>query len=242
MTSNFLSYIGWTVATLLPILNPISAAGMLIGITGQLTTAERNRQIAMACIYMNGILLAFLLAGVLIMDLFGISIPGLRIAGGMIVAFLGFRMLFPQENTLDTDSDIEARQKMDISFTPLAMPGLSGPGSIALVITMSTTVQQSGELSTPMTYVVISIGIIITAIVIWFCLRAAGLLNRLLGANGIAAMSRIMGFLMVCIGVQFVINGIQDLLHDPDFWPASFPPTAGSPAGTGDMPAPGTAP
>lgn len=228
MTGNFLSYIGWTVATLLPIINPISAAGMLIGITGQLTTVERNRQITMACIYMTAILLAFLLAGVLIMDLFGISIPGLRIAGGMIVAFLGFRMLFPQENALDTDSDIEARQKMDISFTPLAMPGLSGPGSIALVITMSTTVQQSGALSTTMTYVVISIGIIITAIIIWFCLRAAGLLNRLLGANGIAAMSRIMGFLMVCIGVQFVINGIQDLLHDPAFWPASFPPTAPS--------------
>lgn len=236
MTSNFLSYIGWTVATLLPIINPISAAGMLIGITGQLTIAERNRQITMACIYMTGILLAFLLAGVLIMDLFGISIPGLRIAGGMIVAFLGFRMLFPQENTLDTDSDIEARQKMDISFTPLAMPGLSGPGSIALVITMSTTVQQSGALSTTMTYVVISIGIVITAVIIWFCLRAAGLLNRLLGANGIAAMSRIMGFLMVCIGVQFVINGIQDLLHDPDFWPATFPPAAA------DKPTAGAAP
>ena len=197
---------------------------MLIGIAGNLTTPERNRQITMACIYMTGILLLFLLAGVLIMDLFGISIPGLRIAGGMIVAFLGFRMLFPQENPLDTDSDLEARQKMDISFTPLAMPGLSGPGSIALVITMSTTVQQSGELSTTMTYVVISIGIIITAIIIWFCLRAAGLLNRLLGANGIAAISRIVGFLMVCIGVQFAINGVKDLLHDPGFWPASFPP------------------
>lgn len=219
MTDNFLSYIGWTVGTLLPIINPISAAGMLIGITGQLTNEERNRQITMACVYMAAILLSFLLAGVLIMDLFGISIPGLRIAGGMIVAFLGFRMLFPHESDLDQNSDIEARQKMDISFTPLAMPGLSGPGSIALVITMSTTVQESGELSTPMTYLVISIGIVVTAVIIWLCLRAAGLLNRWLGANGIAAISRIMGFLMVCIGVQFAINGVRDLLHDPDFWP-----------------------
>lgn len=224
MTNNFLSYVGWTVATLVPIINPISAAGMLIGITGQLTNEERNRQITMACIYMTGILLSFLLAGVLIMDLFGISIPGLRIAGGLIVAFLGFRMLFPHESELDQSSDIEARQKMDISFTPLAMPGLSGPGSIALIITMSTTVQQSGELSTPMTYLVISIGIILSAMIIWLCLRAAGLLNRWLGANGIAAISRIMGFLMVCIGVQFAINGVRDLLHDPEFWPQNFPP------------------
>ena len=226
MTDNFLSYIGWTVGTLLPIINPISAAGMLIGITGQLTIEERNRQITMACIYMTAILLSFLLAGVVIMDLFGISIPGLRIAGGMIVAFLGFRMLFPHESDLDQSSDIEARQKMDISFTPLAMPGLSGPGSIALVITMSTTVQESGELSTPMTYLVISLGIIVTAAIIWLCLRAAGLLNRLLGANGIAAISRIMGFLMVCIGVQFAINGVRDLLHDPEFWPQSVPAAA----------------
>ena len=223
MTDNFLSYIGWTVGTLLPIINPISAAGMLIGITGQLSNEERNRQITMACIYMTAILLSFLLAGVLIMDLFGISIPGLRIAGGLIVAFLGFRMLFPHESELDQSSDIEARQKMDISFTPLAMPGLSGPGSIALIITMSTTVQESGELSTPMTYLVISIGIVITALIIWVCLRAAGLLNRWLGSNGIAAISRIMGFLMVCIGVQFAINGVRDLLHDPDFWPRELP-------------------
>lgn len=216
---DFLPYVGWTVATLVPIINPISAAGMLIGITGNLTAAERNRQITLACVYMTGILLAFLLAGVLIMDLFGISIPGLRIAGGMIVAFLGFSMLFPRESTLDSSSDMEARQKLDISFTPLAMPGLSGPGSIALVITMSTSVQKSGELSATMTYITISVGILVTAVIIWFCLRAAGLLNKLLGANGIAAISRIMGFLMVCIGVQFVINGVQDLIHDPAFWP-----------------------
>lgn len=216
---DFLPYVGWTVATLLPIINPISSAGMLIGITGNLTTAERNRQITMACIYMTTILLTFLLAGVLIMDLFGISIPGLRIAGGMIVSFLGFGLLFPRESSLDPSSAREARAKLDISFTPLAMPGLSGPGSIALVITMSTSVQQSGELSAPMTYLVISVGIVLTAIIIWFCLRAAGLLHRVLGANGIAAVSRIMGFLMVCIGVQFVINGVQDLLHDPAFWP-----------------------
>src|SRR5690606_16186869 len=89
-------YILSTVAALLPIVNPLSTVGLVVSITHGLTDAERNVQLKRACVYMFCILTAFLVAGGVIMNFFGISIPGLRIAGGLIVSYIGFRMLFPE--------------------------------------------------------------------------------------------------------------------------------------------------
>ena len=96
ITGFFLSVLV-TLITLLPIINPVSTAILLLGISEHLSKKDLNRQIIMACIYMTCILVVFLLAGQLIMITFGISIPGIRIAGGMVIGFLGFRMLFPSE-------------------------------------------------------------------------------------------------------------------------------------------------
>jgi len=211
--ADFLSYVGLTVMTLLPIINPVGTAVLLLGIGAHLDPAARERQIRKACIYASGILISFLLAGTLIMQVFGISIPGLRIAGGLVIAFLGFRMLFPDsEPRVSAEAVREAQSKADISFSPLAMPSLSGPGSIATVISMSSTIRH-GEQGTRMVveHVGVIIGIAVAALVCYFVLRAAEQLASKLGNAGIGAIARIMGFLMICIGVQFVINGIGEL-------------------------------
>jgi multiple antibiotic resistance protein len=199
-------YVLSTVGALLPIVNPLSAVGLVVSITANLTEAERAEQIRRACIYMFFILTAFLVAGGLIMNFFGISIPGLRIAGGMIMSYLGFRMLFPETAAISGRERAEALEKSDISFTPLAMPSLSGPGSIAVVIGMSTNVQESEHVVVG--YILIAIGVAITALISYVVLRAATRLDRVLGQTGMNAMARIMGFLLICIGIQFVINGV----------------------------------
>lgn len=202
-------YVISTVGALLPIVNPLSAVGLVVSITADLTEAERTEQIKRACIYMFAILTAFLVAGGLIMSFFGISIPGLRIAGGLIVSYLGFRMLFPESAAMSPQERVEAAHKRDVSFTPLAMPSLSGPGSIAVVIGISTTAQQSSHVI--LNHILVAIGVAITAMISYAVLRAAARLNRLLGATGMNATARIMGFLLVCIGVQFIINGIAEI-------------------------------
>jgi multiple antibiotic resistance protein len=204
-----LAYILSTIGALLPIVNPISAAPMVVSITTELTAAERTDQIRRACLYMFFILTAFLTAGGLIMSLFGISIPGLRIAGGLVICFIGFRMLFPEQQAMSAREKAEAITKHDISFTPLAMPGLAGPGSIAVVIGMSTTAQQNNHVI--LRHVLIAVGIAITALICFAVLRAATKLAKMLGANGVNAVARIMGFLLICIGVQFAINGVVDI-------------------------------
>jgi multiple antibiotic resistance protein len=195
-----LLYIVSTVGALLPIVNPLSAVGVVVSITQNLSDDERRAQIARACLYMFGILTAFLVAGGVIMSFFGISIPGLRIAGGLIVSYIGFRMLFPDTSGISRQERDEAAHKPDVSFTPLAMPMLSGPGSIGV-----------GE-HVILNHALVAIGIAVTALISYAVLRAATRLNQVLGATGMNAIARLMGFLLVCIGVQFVINGVGDVI------------------------------
>lgn len=212
--ADFLSYVGLTLMTLLPIINPVGTAVLLLGIGAHLDPVSRERQIRKACVYASGILIAFLLLGTLIMQVFGISIPGLRIAGGLVIAFLGFRMLFPDPAPpMSAEALREAQAKADISFSPLAMPSLSGPGSIATVISMSSTIRHEEQgARIVVEHIGVIIGIGVAALVCYFVLRAAEQLSNKLGSAGIGAIARIMGFLMICIGVQFVINGVRELV------------------------------
>ncbi len=211
-TGAILYYAGVTVASLLPIANPFSTSALFLAITPGMAADERNRQAFRAGTYMAAILLVFLTAGALIMSFFGISVSGVRIAGGMVVSFIGFRMLFPQDGELTAEGKAEATLKHDVAFTPLAMPSLAGPGSIAVILGVSAQIER------PLEYFVVGLGIVLTAVVCWLVLRAAGSLVDFLGQNGIDAIARIMGFLLICIGVQFIAFGIRDFIIDPDFW------------------------
>ena len=93
--------IGLGLVVLLPLANPLTTVALFLGLAGNMNSAERNRQSLMASVYVFAIMMVAYYAGQLVMNTFGISIPGLRIAGGLIVAFIGFRMLFPQQKAHD---------------------------------------------------------------------------------------------------------------------------------------------
>ena len=121
---------------LLPIVDPLTAAPTFLAITEGQSEERRREQARRGCLYMVAILVSFLVGGRFIMNFFGISIPGLRIAGGILLTGLGMEMLTAhQTGILANPAEREAaRRKGDISFSPLAMPMLSGPGSIAVTI------------------------------------------------------------------------------------------------------------
>lgn len=216
--ADFLSWVGVALVTLIPIINPVSTAVLFLGISSHLSAEERNRQVMWASIYMTAILVTFLLLGHLVMVAFGISIPGIRIAGGLVIGFLGFRMLFPDEGQITREGKQEALQKSDISFSPLAMPSLAGPGAIAAIITMSSSINGRHGSDKLLGYTGVVLAILITALLSWGVLRGAGTMRRFIGVNGVNSLSRIMGFLLICIGAQFAINGVRDLALDTVFW------------------------
>ena len=201
-----------TVVGLLPIINPLAAAPTFLAITEGDNDLRRREQARKGCLYMVAILISTLIGGTVIMNFFGISIPGLRIAGGILMARIGMSMVAPKTPTPDEAREEQeaARKKIDISFSPLAMPMLSGPGSIA--VTIGFTSLATGWIE----YLAIITGIVFVAGVTYLVLRLSGKIAGLTGPVGVNAMTKIMGFLIMCIGVQFVVNGVLAIATDPE--------------------------
>jgi multiple antibiotic resistance protein len=209
--SNLIELFLATLVSLLPIANPVSTAALFLGITSDDSQERKNEQALKSCIYMFFILVTFLLAGTLIMEFFGISIPGLRIAGGLMVAKLGMNMLNPNDEKISKKSEDEAKVKHDISFTPLAMPSLSGPGAIAVTIGLAS------ETNSLLDFVPIILGITCLSFICFIALRTSTKIVPFFGVTGMNALNKIMGFLLLCVGVQFILNGVVAIITDPDF-------------------------
>ena len=209
--SHFWELILGTVIALLPLINPLATAPTFLAITEGDSHERRIQQLRMACIYTVVILVSFLVGGTFIMGFFGLSIPGLRIAGGLLVAGIGSGMLLTQPAAAapDNPAHAAARAKRDVSFSPLAMPMMSGPGSIA--VTIGFTSLSTGWLD----YVAIIIGILIVSGITYGVLRLSERIVGVIGVNGMNALSKVMGFIILCIGIQFVVNGELGIVQDP---------------------------
>lgn len=189
--------------------DPLGNVSIFLGITEGDSLETRRKQSFKAAIYVFLLLFVFFVAGTYIMQFFGITLDSIRIGGGLIVARVGFSLLTPKtESKHSGDERAESVAKQDVSFTPLAMPLIAGPGALAVVISASARLG-GFEWSS---YSVISLAIFATALLNWICLHWAHLLLKVLGKNGINAVGRIFGFLLICIAVQMIIVGTQGLL------------------------------
>ncbi|BCU55725.1 MULTISPECIES: MarC family NAAT transporter [Enterobacter] len=210
--------IGLGLVVLLPLANPLTTVALFLGLAGNMNNAQRNEQARMASVYVFIIMMVAYYAGQLVMNTFGISIPGLRIAGGLIVAFIGFRMLFPQQKAHETpeaktkSEELEDAPDTNIAFVPLAMPSTAGPGTIAMIISSASTVRHTSEFPEWVITVAPPIIFALVGLILWGSLRSSGAIMRLVGKGGIEAISRLMGFLLVCMGVQFIINGVLEII------------------------------
>jgi multiple antibiotic resistance protein len=189
---------------ILPVVNPFSKPPIFLSITEGWTVEERRAEARKASIYAFIILIVSLLAGTFILKFFSISLPALQIAGGLLIARTAFQMLNPQKEHHQTPAEEhEARQREDVSFVPMAMPLLSGPGSMAVMINLATEVTFWGE------WLIYSLAALAVCIISYFVLAQSVYLVRVLGVNGMNALSKLMGFLLLALAVQFVINGAE---------------------------------
>jgi multiple antibiotic resistance protein len=213
-TIELIRYVLLVVAALIPIANPFSSAPLFISMTTGANKKQRQHIARLSCFYMFIVLTVFLFLGTAILNFFGISMFALRIAGGLIVATIGFNMVFDQSdsNSDESEIDYELKDYTEIAFTPLAMPMLSGPGSISVVMGMAAKLAEVESIEHTMYgYAIITVGIAISAFICWLVLRASGSVVNLLGKKGIDALTKIMGFLLVGIGVEFLIAGLRGL-------------------------------
>ena len=196
-------------AGLFPIVNPFGAVPLFLSLTARFDEAERRRQAGLVVRNSVVIMLVSLLLGGVLLEFFGISISALRIAGGLIVAYLGFHMLFPGRASAAVGKP-QASGKTDYTLIPLAFPSLTGAGTIAVIMGFSTkitTLPSWWEKATG--YLIIALAILSVAWLSLIILRASMRVARFLNPHGLDALTRFMGLMLVCIGVQFVADGIR---------------------------------
>ncbi len=196
---------------LFSIVNPVGAVPLYLTLSAEHSDAERNRISLNASIYTVGIMLAFFWGGAYILSFFGLSVNALRIAGGLVILKSGYDLLndkFNESRAMNDEVQKAAMEKPDISFSPLAMPMLSGPGTISLLVSFFAEYQDWNERLT------ITAAIVLNGVLVYLILRFSKYFYRILGVTGLKAGSRIMSFITMAIGVQFIIGGIVALVKN----------------------------
>jgi len=192
-----------TFLALFPIVNPFGGVPLFFSLTSDFDPAERNQTALKTAIYVISILVVFLFFGRFVLIFFGISLSVLKIAGGLIVANTAWGMVTGNSRITAAETT-EAATKEDISLTPMAMPMLSGPGSIGVVMGLAA------HADSMIAYLGMVIGIAALGAVVYLFLRLGGPLVKRLGPGATGAINRIFGFLLLAIAVQLIWDGAAD--------------------------------
>jgi len=196
---------------LLSVMNPLGTVPVFVSLTLDHTHQERNKIVFRTALNVLIILLISFFIGKYILIFFGISLNSLKIAGGLIIALSGFSLLsgeFNKHKGMKKEKVKEdLKTRTDISLTPLAIPMVAGPGTISLLITYN---QEYEGLSN----ITIILGAILAAsFCIYLVLKSSFYIVKTLGASGINALSRIIGFIVIAIGVEFIISAVVNILN-----------------------------
>ncbi len=211
----FLEPLLLAVAALLPIVNPLGGAPIFLAKTADLTSAEHDdlaRRVAINCFVL---LVVSTFIGAYVLDFFGLSIPAVQTAGGAVVCAMGWNLLNEPDRPPTAAQDAaRANNPTDLArraFYPLTMPLTVGPGSISVAITLGANpaVDVRALITTSIAHV---LGILIVVMTVFLCYRYADRLLRRLGDVGTVIVSRLMAFILLCIGVQILWNGLSGLV------------------------------
>jgi multiple antibiotic resistance protein len=194
-----------TLGALFPIANPIGAVPFFYSLTVNDSPRYRLNQARKTALNVTCVLIVSFLVGKPILNFLGMSLGVLRIAGGLIVAHTAWEMVTAHPR-VTTQEHHEAIDKEDISFTPMAIPMISGPGAIGVVIGLATQTHERIE------QLGCAIGVALLGLILYLFLVLGEPLIEKFGVTGMGAFNRILGFLILAIAVQLVADGVLELL------------------------------
>jgi multiple antibiotic resistance protein len=210
---HFGSVVMLAIGALLPIVDPLGGAPIYLAMTANLTTAERNRMAKAVAVNSFLLLMASALAGAYVLDFFGLSIPAVQVAGGIVVCLIGWQLL-NSPNTQPAVDRTTAPSPDELSqqaFYPMTMPLTVGPGSISVALTLGAN-PPAGFRQLLVTALAHAVGIFLVALGVFLCYRYAQVILRKLGPTGTGAVVRLTAFILLCIGVQICWNGVRGLI------------------------------
>lgn len=193
-------------ATFFATIGPVDVAVLFAGLTHGHTQRERRAMAARGCLLAAGILLFFALFGKAVLASFGISLPALRTAGGILLLLIAIDLVFARSSggtTTTSDEVAEAAGKRDISVFPLAMPLVAGPGAIGAAILLVADAHAN-----PSLIAVVVASMLAIVLLTFVLLLTATQVQKLFGVTALHVVSRVAGVLLAALAVQFIFDGI----------------------------------
>jgi multiple antibiotic resistance protein len=202
---------------LFSIVNPLSGAFIFFGATRELDPRIRSAVSRWVAIYAFCIVTASLYIGAYVLSFFGVTIPVLRVAGGIVVAMSGWQMLNQPDATEQRRSETPTPRSIDVppsrlAFYPLTMPLTTGPGTISVAISLGAS-RPHGFHASSLEFFVETLGaVLLLSLLVYGFYRHSARLASLMGATGTSIVVRLSAFLLFCIGIQVLWNGASELL------------------------------
>jgi multiple antibiotic resistance protein len=205
-----MAFFATALATIFSVVDPIGVAPLFLALTARIDDRERRNVMRRAVLVAAAILGVFAALGRAALSALGITQAAFSIAGGILLLLVAIDMLFarPSRTRETPEEGMEAIQATDVSVFPLAIPILSGPGSIATVILL---ISQAGTDAWKILAVVTSIAIALLAA--YLAMRLSTMVLKALGATGINVVGRVLGILLAALAVQFILNGVATYWH-----------------------------
>lgn len=202
-----------TFATMLAVVNPLEVLPVFLKLL-QGQDEKAHRKVAFrSCLYALILIFFFLVFGTFLLKVFGVNLSMIRVVGGIILMRIGFNLFIPSasDTMLNPSPTGSGSALKDYSFVPLAMPLMFGPGVLATVISMTSTVKHPEHQFAMIG--AIALACLITMIVIFLILFFAKKITTHIGANGIDAASRIVGFFVAAMGMGLIFHGLVDFFQ-----------------------------
>ncbi len=206
---NLLDFAILSFGSLFVIVDPLTTVPAFLAMTERNSIRERVRMAKLACFVTFLILMVFYFGGARILGAFGITVTAFEIAGGVLLFIIALDMLRARRTALKEtpEEQAEGMSKEDIAVTPLAIPMLAGPGAITAVILL-----ESRSISFAHHAIAVS-SICVVSLITFLVLRLAAVRSRIFSGITLRVISRIMGLLLAAIAVQFIINGVSEVLQ-----------------------------
>jgi multiple antibiotic resistance protein len=202
-------------AALFPVVNPPGSALVFLAMTKRASTVTRHLLARRVAINSFFVMAGSLLVGAFILQIYGISVPVLRVAGGLVVAVSGWTLLnagsSKEEDTLSADTKVEYASQ---AFYPLTLPLTTGPGTIAVMVSLGLSRSAYSGHREDFEFIVAGLLATLTiAVTIYLCFSFSDWVAKVLGKGGVDITVRLSAFILFCIGVQIIWTGISDLIQ-----------------------------
>ncbi|NYT06047.1 MAG: MarC family protein [Methanomicrobiales archaeon] len=207
MDGDFLSFALLSLSSILIIVNPLGATLVYVSLTEGMAPETKREVVRVSCQVALAILLVFAVAGSIILQLFGITLDAFQIAGGVLLFGIGMEMVYAKTSRtkMTATEKYESIDAESVSVMPLAIPMISGPGSITTAVVLSNQAMQAD----PLWIGAVFGAIVITILCTYLSLSNADRVMNRIGQREYRVINRLMGILLIAIAVQFIINGIS---------------------------------